>query len=69
MAGVERNGLIAFDPMVNEGRKGLVGEEEVEVQQKKEGEEEEIVEEEEEEMGRKGLIKGERRCLSTLSLF
>ena len=67
MAGVERNGLIAFDPMVNEGRKGLVGEEEVEVQQKKEEEGEEVVEEE--EMGRKGLIKGERRCLSTLSLF
>ena len=67
MAGVERNGLIAFDPMVNEGRKGLVGEEEVEVQHKKVGEEdeEEDEEEEEEEMGR----KGERRCLSTLSLF
>ena len=38
MAGVDRNGLVAFfDPMVNEGKKGLEGEEEeVVVQQKKE---------------------------------
>ena len=43
MAGVDRNGLVAFDPMVNEGRKGLEGEEEeVVVQQKKE----EVLEEE-----------------------
>jgi len=38
MAGVDRNGLVALlDPIVNEGKKGLEGEEEeVVVQQKKE---------------------------------
>jgi len=48
MAGVDRNGLVAFDPMVNEGKKGLEGEEEeVVVQQKKEEVlEEEVLEEE-----------------------
>ena len=56
----ERNGLVDFDPMESEGRKGLEGEEGVEVQQKKE---------EAEEEGRKGMIKGESSSLSTLSLF
>ena len=64
----ERNGLVDFDPMESEGRKGLEGEEGVEVQQKKEEEEVEVKEEAEEE-GRKGMIKGESSSLSTLSLF
>ena len=58
-----------FDPKGNEGRKGLDGEEEVEVQQKKGLEEEEEEGREEEVEGRKGLSNGERSCGSTLSLF
>ena len=74
ISGFERDGLDAFEPtMVNEGKKGLDGEdEEVEVQHKKLKEEEEVVdveEEEEEEATRKGMIKGESNFLSTLSLF
>ena len=60
--------------MVKEGRKGL-DEVEVEMQQSNEGEVEEVEEEEEvaeekvEEEGRKSLIKGDIRSLSTTSLF
>ena len=49
--------------MENEGKKGLDGEEEVEVQQKK------LEEEEEEEEVMKGFSKGERSSLSTVSFF
>ena len=50
--------MVAFEAMENEGKKGLDGEEEVEVQQKKL--EEEV---------RKGFSKGERSSLSTVSFF
>ena len=61
ISGFERNGLVAFEAMENEGKKGLDGEEEEEeeVQQKK-LEEEEV---------RKGMSKGESSSLSTLLLF
>ena len=62
VGGVELEDWAPFDPKGNEGRKGLDGEEEVEVQQKKGLEEEEVE-------GRKGLSNGERSCGSTLSLF
>ena len=53
--------MVAFEAMENEGKKGLDGEEEVEVQQKKlEAEEEEVM---------KGFSKGERSSLSTVSFF
>ena len=59
ISGFERNGLVAFEAMENEGKKGLDGEEELEVQQRK-LEEEEV---------RKGTSKGESSSLSTLLLF
>ena len=54
--------MVAFEAMENEGKNGLDGEEEVEVQQKK-------FEEEEEEEVMKGFSKGERSSLSTVSFF
>ena len=60
ISGFDRNGLVAFEAMENEGKKGLDGEEEgEEVQQRKL----------EEEEGRKGTSKGESSSLSTLLLF